>query len=174
MRRALFSALGVLAVALLLGPAPAARAAAPAWRSWDAGLREAGATRRPLLVDVYTDWCGWCKRMDREVYSRADVQDYLSRKFVVVKLNAESDDAARFQGRTFTSRSLAAYFGVSGYPTTVFLDAKGAPLGNLPGYAPPDNFLMLLRFIGDGHAARGEKYEDFVRDAKSGAAGARR
>ena len=61
-------------------------------------------------------------------------------------------------------------FGVTGYPTTLFLSAKGAQIGNVPGYSSPQDFLLLLRFVGDGHAGRGEKLEDFVRDAKAGGA----
>jgi thioredoxin-related protein len=165
MRRAYFPLFCALAVTLFFHPASAL--AGPAWRSWDAGLREAGTSGRPVLVDVYTDWCGWCKRMDRDVYARADVQDYLARKFVTVKLDAESKAVARYEGRAYTSRTLAARFGVTGYPTTLFLSAKGAQLGNVPGYSPPEDFLLLLRFVGDGHAARGERLEDFLRAAKA-------
>lgn len=172
MRRALLPALGALAVTLFLFPAPAT--AAPAWRPWDAGLREAATSGRPVLVDVYTDWCGWCKRMDRDVYARADVQDYLARRFVTVKLDAESNAAARYEGRSYTLRTLAARFGVTGYPTTLFLSAKGQYLGNSPGYLPPQDFLQQLRFVGDGHAERGERFEDFLRAAKSGGARPRR
>jgi thioredoxin-related protein len=153
---------------------PATTLASPVWRSWDAGLREAGASGRPVLVDVYTDWCGWCKRMDRDVYARADVQDYLARKFVTVKLDAESSHPARYEGRAYTSRTLSARFGVTGYPTTLFLSANGAQIGKVPGYSPPRDFLLLLRFIGDGHAARGEKFEDFLRSANSSKARPRR
>ncbi len=173
MRRALLPTLCALAGALFLLH-PASALAGPAWRSWDAGLREAATSGRPVLVDVYTDWCGWCRRMDRDVYARADVQDYLTRKFVVVKLDAESDAAVRYEGRAHTSRSLAERFGVTSYPTTLFLSAKGAPLGSVPGYSPPRDFLLLLRFIGDGHAARGEKYEDFLRVAEASKARPRR
>jgi thioredoxin-related protein len=172
MRRALFQTLCAIAVMVILHPANAR--AGPAWRSWDAGLREAGATGRPMLVDVYTDWCGWCRRMDRDVYARADVKDYLARTFVTVKLDAEGNDPARYEGRAYTSRTLAARFGVTGYPTTVFLSAKGAYLGNVPGYSPPQDFLLLLRFIGDGHAARGENLEDFLRAEQAGKARPRR
>ena len=172
MRRALLPALCALAMTLSFHPANAREG--PVWRSWDAGLREAGTLRRPVLVDVYTEWCGWCRRMDRDVYARADIQDYLARKFVTVKLDAESGDAARYEGRAYTSRTLAARFGVTGYPTTLFLSANGAHLGNVPGYSPPEDFLLLLRFIGDGHADRGEKYEDFLRTARAGKAGPQR
>jgi thioredoxin-related protein len=166
MRRAVLPVLGMLGMFFLL---PSVHAAETAWRAWDNGLAQAGSAGRPVLVDVYTDWCGWCKRMDRDVYSRRDVQEYLSRRFVTVKLNAESSDGARYEGRTYTSRSLAARFGVNGYPTTIFLSAKGTHLGNVPGYIPADRFLLLLRYIGDGHAEKGESFEDFARAQAEGA-----
>jgi len=168
MRRAL-PALGALSVVLFL-PSMAA-AAGLNWRTWDRGLSEAVAAGRPVLVDVYTDWCGWCKRMDRDVYARQDVQDYLARKFVTVKLDAESNQAARYETRTWTSRTLARRLGVTGYPTTLFLDSKGGHPEIVPGYLPPDRFLLLLRYFGDGHAARGEAFGDFERKAQGGGPG---
>jgi thioredoxin-related protein len=173
MRTSTLLATGMLAALLLASPGHAGAAGATMWRAWDAGLREAGATGRPVLVDVYTDWCGWCKRMDRDVYARRDVQDYLSRKFVTVKLNAESNEVARYQGRSLSSRALAARFGVNGYPTTIFLNSAGAYLGNVPGYTPPEQFLQLLRYIGDGHMDRGVRFEDFARGSEGDAPGRR-
>jgi thioredoxin-related protein len=159
-KRIALAALGIMVFALsAVFPARAA----VTWRGWDAGLSESGKSGRPVLVDVYTDWCGWCKRMDRDVYARSEVQDYLSRKFVVVKLNAEGNESVKYQGKGYTARTLAAFFGVTGYPTTIFLSGKGAHLGNVPGYIPPDRFLLLLRFIGDGHAEKGESFDEFAR-----------
>jgi thioredoxin-related protein len=133
------------------------------WREWDEGLREAAASRRPVLVDVYTDWCGWCKRMDRDVYSQDAIRDYLSQRYVIIKLNAESKDTERYEGRSFTSRSLAARFRVTGYPTTLFLRPNGEHLVNVPGYVPPPRFLLLLRYIGDGYLDRGVPFDEFVK-----------
>ena len=136
-----------------------------AWMTWNAGLKRAAEVQRPVLVDVYTDWCGWCKRMDRDVYSRAEIRDYLGRHFVTVRLNAESADPASYAGRQYNGRTLAMKFGISGYPTTVFLRAGGEHLVNVPGYVPADQFLLLLRYIGDGHMDRGESFEAFARNA---------
>lgn len=155
-----------LGIAALLTLALAAPAAADvAWRGWEAGLREAQASGRPVLVDVYTDWCGWCKRMDRDVYSRTDVRDYLSRKFVAVKLDAEDLNDVSYDGKSYTSRTLASHFRVTGYPTTLFLDAKGQHLVSVPGYVAGDRFLLMLRYIGDGHHARGVEFKDFAKSA---------
>lgn len=154
----------LLPAVLLLAVAGSAVADTPAqsrWRSWDQGLSEARASGHPVLVDVYTDWCGWCRRMDADVYSRADVREYLSRHFVTVKLNAESSENASYQGRTMSSRVLAAGFRVSGYPTTIFLRPDGQHLVNVPGYVPAERFLVLLQFVGEGHLERGEDFQEF-------------
>ena len=152
----------LLAAPLHAGPASTLR-----WREWDEGLKEARDRKVPVLVDVYTDWCGWCRRMERDVYSRPEVKDYLSKKFVIVKLNAESNEAARYEGRSWTGRSLASRFQVTGYPTTIFLRSNGEHLANLPGYIAADRFLLLLRYVGDGAMDRGVSFEDFSRTAGS-------
>ena len=152
--------LALLLSLLLLAAVPAG---AVEWKSWNAGLASASASRRPVLVDVYTDWCRWCKQMDREVYGRADVSQYLAAKFVTVKLNAESSEPVSYRGRNLTARSLASSFDVSGYPTTIFLAPNGDHLANVPGYIEPGRFLLLLRYVGDGHMDRGVKWDDYVK-----------
>ena len=155
---------------LLVWPAfPAAaesgRAGPVGWVNWNQGISEAAITKRPILVDVYTDWCGWCKRMDKDVYSRDDVREYLSKNFITVKLNAESAEEARYKDRTLTSRALAQQLRVSGYPTTIFLRANLEHMGNVPGYIPADRFLRLLRYIGEDHIGRGVSWQEFEKSA---------
>lgn len=153
-------AIRTLPLLALLLAAPA-MAAHPAWKSWNAGLAEAKASGRPILVDVYTDWCGWCKRMDRDVYARADVRDYLGKRFVTIKLDAESSDLANFEGRSMTLGAIAQRFRVNGYPTTIFLGPGGEHLVNVPGYVPAERFLLMLEYIADDHIRRGVKWSDF-------------
>jgi thioredoxin-related protein len=151
-----------LAPSLCFGATASGKGGEVSWKGWDAGLRSAASMKRPVLVDVYTDWCGWCRRMDRDVYSRADVREYLSRRFVTVKLDAESSSPATYAEERTTERALATRFGVKGYPTTVFLRPNGERLVNVPGYVPPERFLLLLQYIGDGHLERGVSFEDFA------------
>ena len=164
MKRFLLAATLLLCIA---SPAVAAseKSSEVLWRSWDPGLREAESTKRPVLVDVYTDWCGWCKRMDADVYSRPDVREYLSKNFVTIKLNAESTKPATYQGKSHTGRSLSSGFGVTGYPTTVFLGSDGERLVNVPGYIKGDRFLLLLRYIGEGYLERGVDFAEFEKSA---------
>jgi thioredoxin-related protein len=133
------------------------------WLDWDAGIEQARATGKPILVDVYTDWCGWCKRMDRDVYARPEIREFLTTRYVTVKLDAEASDAARYQGKNYSSSTLAERFKVTSYPTTIFLRANGDHILNVPGYVPADRFLLVLRYIGEGHLDRGVNWEAFSR-----------
>jgi thioredoxin-related protein len=163
LRTLLFAA--ALALAPMVLGAPGAHASDVQWARWDQGLKTAAASNKPVLVDVYTDWCGWCRRMDKDVYGRDDVRNYLSRHFVTVKIDAESPNAATYAAKKYTESSLAARFRVTGYPTTIFLKPNGDHLVNVPGYVPADRFLLLLRYIGDGALEKGVKFEDFVEKA---------
>jgi thioredoxin-related protein len=166
-------AVAILATAALAHPAPEAAARpgaapvthAPAWKSWDQGLAEAQQSGRPVLVDVYTDWCGWCKRMDRDVYAKPEMIDYLGQHWVVVRLNAEADIPIHYRGETTTEAAVANTFGVSSYPTTVMLKPSGERIVNVPGYLPAGDFKTVLRFVAEGHLERGEHFEDFRRSA---------
>ena len=56
--------------------------------------------KRPILIDLYTDWCGWCKVMDKKTYSNKNVSAYLQQKFYSVKLNAEGTQSITWNGKT--------------------------------------------------------------------------
>ena len=107
--------------------------------TWQRDLRRAfdvaKAEGKLIVVDVYTDWCGWCKKMDKTVYADPAVVT-LSREQIFVKLNAEDRD----QGQDF-----ARQMGVSGYPTTIILDGQARVLQLAEGYIPsPQAFLDLF------------------------------
>ena len=146
-------------LAALFAAAPVS-AAPVAWRGWNEGLAAAAGGSKPVIVDVYTDWCGWCKRMDRDVYAKSEVSDYLNQHFVMVRLNAEGTERVNYGGRSMSARALAGGFQVTGYPTMIFLKPDGTHMVNVPGYVPADRFMKLVRFIGDGHMDRGESWEE--------------
>src|SRR6266853_1203265 len=80
------------------------------WKAFNAGFAEAKKNNKKVMVDVYTDWCGWCKRLDKDTYSNGKVIDYLSHEYVVVKLNAESKDSIKFKENSYSGSSLAREF----------------------------------------------------------------
>jgi len=171
MRRLVPILVALLPVLGLVTPVSAGPAGGINWRAWDLGLAEAKASGRPVMVDVYTGWCGWCRRMESDVYARPEIRDYLSRNFVTVKLDAEGSGPATFEGRGFNARSLAARLGVSGYPTTIFLRPAGDHPVSVPGYVEADRFLLLLRYVNEGHLEAGVPFQEFMKRERADAAG---
>ena len=98
-----------------------------------------------ILVDVYTDWCGWCKKMDKDTFTDPKVIAHFQENFYAVKLNAE--DTKRkfpFMGRTFTEAEMAASMRVNSYPNFVVIEPGLQNIAQLPGYREPAEFLAGL------------------------------
>jgi len=164
MTRVLIPLLAVAAVAatLLLWPsATPASAGDLDWLGYGEGVTRAAAEDKTILVDVYTDWCGWCKKMDRDVYGDEAVQEYLGAHYVAVKLDAESGTTHRMQGQEATERQIAKAYGISGYPATIFLNAKGEMITILSGYVDRDRFLLVLEYIHE-RIYETQGWEDFL------------
>ncbi len=121
------------------------------WTNFTEGVKEASASHRKVLIDVYTDWCSWCKKMEKDTYSDKGVKDYLNSKYVLVRLNAESNSREMVDTTAVTDAQLASAFGVTGYPTTIFLTSDGKPITAAPGYMKPGEFLNVLKYIGDDY-----------------------
>ncbi|MEK6754801.1 MAG: thioredoxin fold domain-containing protein [Bacteroidota bacterium] len=131
------------------------------WHFFDEGAALAQQTNKKLLIDVYTDWCAWCKKMDKEVYTNQQVKDVLQSSFVAVKLNAESSKEVTYADRRISETSLARQMGVSGYPTTVFLDSNAQPITKVAGYIEGKEFVRILRFIGQDHY-KTKTYQEYL------------
>jgi len=100
---------------------------------------------RKIFVDVYTDWCGWCKRMDATTFADAAVIDYVNENYYAVKLNAESGDNISLKGINTTGAELARSFRVSSYPTIVFIDETFHNVTPVPGYRKAKEFHDILK-----------------------------
>jgi len=120
------------------------------WLSYNDGLTLAEKENKYVLINFYTDWCGYCKKMDKETYSKEEVKKILNENFVVVKVNAESDNKVIENGEEITERELAKLYQVSGYPTTWFLESNHNRVAPLPGYVTTEQFIPVLNYIGEG------------------------
>lgn len=121
------------------------------WKGFGIAVIDAKTSGKKVLVDVYTTWCGWCKKMDRDVYADDKVMAYLREHFEVVKLNAEAATEHVVQGQKLTERQIAKAYGANSYPTTVFLSAEGEAITAIPGYIKADMFLNVLQYIHEEH-----------------------
>jgi len=129
---------------------------------------------RPLFIDTYTDWCGWCKRLDQDTFSNSVIADILNTKFYPVKFNAEGKEAVTFMGQTFINdgkagraHQLAVVLlnGQLAYPSVVFLTLENNQIGvsPVPGYRPPGEMEPLLRFFAE-KAYKTTSWEDYQKD----------
>ena len=120
------------------------------WLSYNEGLALAEKENKYVLINFYTDWCGYCKKMDKETYSNEEVKSILNEHFVIVKVNAESENKVIENGEEITERELARLYQVSGYPTTWFLESNHSRVAPLPGYVATEQFIPVLDYIGEG------------------------
>lgn len=132
------------------------------WNTFDKGLEASKQENKKVIIDVYTDWCGWCKKMDASTYKNSEVAKYLADNFIAVKLNAESASKVNFMGESYTEQQLAQGFGVTGFPSTIFFDEKQQPITVVPGYLDEKQFLNILKFINEG-AYKTQKFEDYMK-----------
>ena len=109
------------------------------------------------LVDVYTDWCGWCKTMDKETFSHPVIAKYINENYYAVKLNAESSDSISFNGKTFKymeqggrgyqELAVGLLNGQMSFPSIAYLNEELQLLGAVPGYKTPQAIEPLLNYI---------------------------
>jgi thioredoxin-related protein len=146
------------------------------WMSFEEAIQKSKTEKRKIFIDVYTDWCGWCKVMDKNTFNDPKVAQMLNDKFYPVKFNAEQREDVIFQGNTFkfieNGRSgyhqLAAALmnNQMSYPTVVFLDEDFRIIQPLPGYRKAPEFHMIAQFIGDDHY-KSEKWNEWQTKYKS-------
>lgn len=129
------------------------------WMTIEQALEKSKTEKRKIFVDVYTDWCGWCKVMDRETFSDPEVARVLNEKFYPVKLNAETKkEDVVIHGTTFKFVETSPGKGVHqlavallqnqlSYPTVVFLSEDFGMISPMPGFKKPEEFHVSLSFV---------------------------
>jgi thioredoxin-related protein len=115
---------------------------------------------KKIIVDVYTDWCTFCKKLENEVYPDDRIGEVVNEYFYVVRVNAESDEPLIFNGRKITMSEFAKLLGVSTYPSTVFIDKKGTTIGQQSGFMEVEVFEKLLAYVGSS-AYRTMQFDEF-------------
>lgn len=146
------------------------------WMTWEQAQEANKKNPRKIFVDVYTDWCGWCKRMDANTFSNERIINYVNARYYAVKFNAEQKEDITFNGKVYKFVSngsrgyheLANYLmnGRMSYPTTLYLDEKLNLLSPVPGYQEVSTLEMILRYFGD-KVYLNTKWEDYQKNYKA-------
>ena len=140
------------------------------WYSIEEAIQLASQEPRVLVIDVYTDWCGWCKRMDKETFADPAVAEVLNKHFYPVKLDAEGKEDIVIGDKTFKFvdngrrgyHEIAAVVtkGRLSYPTISYVDDQGKVLEAAPGYKTADQFKVYLAYYSDD-AYKTQTFQDF-------------
>ena len=115
------------------------------WMKFEEAIAANAKNPKMILVDVYTDWCGWCKKMDKDTFTDPRVIAHFQKNFYAVKLNAEDTNRKfPFMGKTFSEAEMAASMRVNSYPNFVVIEPGLQNIAQLPGYREPEAFLAGL------------------------------
>ncbi|MEL7220889.1 MAG: DUF255 domain-containing protein [Bacteroidota bacterium] len=149
------------------------------WLTWEeaAKIIESGNNSKKVFVDVYTDWCGWCKRMDRDTFNHPDVAKYMNENYLMVKLDAHQKEDILYKGTTFKLQeaqpgqrgyhelAIALLNGKMSFPTVIFLNEKLEILTPIASYLKPDIFYKIASFYGENEF-EDKSWEDYSKTAK--------
>ena len=148
------------------------------WMSFEQAIEKNKTEKRNIFIDVFTDWCGWCKVMDKNTFNEPQVAKLLNEKFYPVKFNAEQTEDVVFNGTTYKfvpygnkgshQLAMALLNNQMSYPTVVFLNEDYTQAFPIPGYRKPEEFHKYLKFFADNHYKKGQNaWQEFEKTYKS-------
>ena len=147
---------GALCVTLMLSAQTAVK-----WLTWDEAIAASKKEPRKFFVDVYTDWCGWCKKMDKATFDNPEVAKYLNANYYPIKFNAEQRTEIKLNDKTYqyVGSGIRGYhqlakeitFGRLSYPTGVFMDENLKVIQPVPGYKSPEEFEMIMKYFAEDY-----------------------
>jgi len=132
---------------------------------------------RKIFLDVMTVWCGWCKKMDREVFSQSTIVNLLNDQYYPVRLDAQQKEDIEFKGETFKYEmygqkgfnrfAVELLSGKMGFPSLVFLDEDFNLIQSLEGYHEASRLALVLSYFGTQNSYKKLHWNAFVRAHES-------
>ena len=146
------------------------------WVSLEEAVKLQKKNPKKIMMDVYTNWCGPCKMLDKNTFQNKDVVAYVNMHYYAVKFNAEGNESIKFKDQTFDNpqydpakankrngvHKLARYFSIRSYPTILFLGETGEFLTDVIGYKTPQQLELYLKLFKSGAYKDFSSQDDFT------------
>lgn len=129
------------------------------WMTLEQAEEAMKTTPKKVWIDIYTDWCGWCKVMDKKTFANPYVAQYMNEHFYAVRLNAEQQDSISFMGQKYglvegskTNRLVIEMLGPDrlSYPTGIYMEENFKGAMPIPGYQDVAAMEMILKYLVQG------------------------
>lgn len=141
------------------------------WVTFEEAIELNKKEPRKIIVDVYTDWCGYCKIMDKNTFGNEKVAAYINATFYAVKFNAEQKEDVVYDNKTFKFQESGArgYHELAAallnnqlsYPSIVLLDEEVRIFHVVKGYQKPEPFDKIIKYFGED-IYKDTSWEDFL------------
>ncbi|MEI6410501.1 MAG: DUF255 domain-containing protein [Bacteroidota bacterium] len=150
------------------------------WMSIGEAVEKSKTEKRKIYIDIYTDWCGWCKHMDSTTFVTPAVANYINDHYYAVKFNAEQTGDVVYKDKTyrFKKEGNRGYHELAAewlnnrftFPTAVFLDENFNSIQPISGYLDGDKMEAILNYFGtNSHKSTPwETYEKKFTSSKTG------
>ncbi len=116
------------------------------WKSFEEALEIAKETKKPVMIDVWAPWCGWCKKMREEVYP--ELKDKIAKSFVLTRINRDDNETKkRYKKNSYTPLRLAQKLKVDVVPGIIFLNSDGEYMAHITGYNDAEKLNKILEIV---------------------------
>lgn len=129
------------------------------WLSWEQALDAVAEQPKKIMIEVYTDWCVWCKKMDNQTFTDEHIVKYINENYYPVKFNAHQKEVVEYQGKSykFVNAGNSGYHelaaevlkGRLSYPAIVFMDEESNVIQTISGYKSPMQFMQMVTYFGE-------------------------